>query len=234
MPPTAPVSTVAIADGRFNSEKIAAYALRSGKLEKRNGADVYLATAGMPPRTISFSFLAPGRILLANSATLDPAALGKARELPSDQRDRLRRVGGSAIIVLTRVDASQENFSVFGYRSRELKRALRDVRWLSLAARPDGEILKVALEAECVSADAARELQRAAEALRLLARLLLSDARARGQLTPQASALADAILRNSVFTQRDERVQMRFEVTAKALAAPPASGAGRSAPAIPR
>lgn len=234
LPAASPASTIAVADGRFHREKIAAYSLRSGKLEKRNGADVYFVSSGKPPRIVSYTFLAPGRIALSNTPALDPSAFRAARDLPPEQRERVRRVGGSALIVLAKVDASQENFSVFGYRSRELKRILRDVRWLSLGARPDGQLLKVALEAECTSADAARELERAAETLRLLARLLLSDARARHQLTPQAAALADIILRNSEFIQRDQRVQMRFEVTADALAAPAAPDSKRAAPGQPR
>jgi hypothetical protein len=234
LPASSPASTIAVADGRFHREKIAAYSLRSGKLEKRDGADVYLVSSGKPPRTISFTFLAPGRIVLSNTPALDPPAFRAAKELPPEQRERVRRVGGSALIVLAKVDASQENFSVFGYRSRELKRILRDVRWLSLGARPDGQLLKVALEAECTSADAAHELERAVETLRLLARLLLSDARARHQLTPQAAALADIILRNSEFIRSNQRVQMRFEIAAEALAAPASSHTQRDAPAQPR
>ncbi len=234
LPPSSPASTIAFADGRFDREKIAAYSMRSGKLGKRNGSEVYVISTGKPPRIVSFAFLAPERIVLANSAVLDPSALRPVHALPLDQLERVRRVGGSAIIVLARVDASQENFSVFGYRSRDLKRILRDVRWLSLGARPDGELLKVALEAECINAEAARELARAAETLRLLARLLLSDARARRQLSPQAAALGEVILRNSEFIQNDQRVQMRFEITADALAAPALPESERPAPARPR
>lgn len=234
LPSSSVASTIAYADGRFQREKIAAYSLRTGKLEKRNGTEVYVVSSGHPPRTVSFTFLAPGRILLANSPALDPSALRPVQALPPEQRERVRRVGGAAIIVLARVDTSQENFSVFGYRSRDLKRILRDVRWLSLGARPDGELLKVTLEAECINAEAARELARAAETLRLLARLLLSDARTRRQLSPQAAALAEVILRNSEFIQNDQRVQMRFEVTADALAASASSESERAAPARPR
>jgi hypothetical protein len=229
-PSPAPASTMAIADGRFDREKIAAYCLRSGRLEKRNGDEVYVVSSGRPARTISFTFLAPGRILLANSAALDATALRPAHDPSPGQRDRFLRVAGSALIVLARVDASQENFSVFGFRSRDLKRALRDVRWVSLGARPDGDSLKVALEAECISADAARELTAAAETLRLLARVLLADSRSRRQMSPQAAALVEAILRNGEFMQNDQRVQLRFELTADSFVTPASSDAGRSTP----
>jgi len=231
--PTA-ASTMAIADGRFDRAKITAFALRSGKLEKRNGEEVYVVSSGRPAKTISFTFLAPGRILLANSATLDPTALRSAPNHSPEQRDRFLRVAGAALIVLMRVDASLENFSVFGFRSRDLKKALRDVRWVSLGARPDGESLKVALEAECISAEAARELTTAAETLRLLARFLLADSRTRSQLSPQAAALAEAILRNGEFIQKDQRVQLRFELAADSFVFPASPGAERSAPAKTR
>jgi len=229
-PSSAPASTIAIADGRFDRAKIAAFSLRSGKLEKRNGAEVYVVSSGHPAKTISFTFLAPGRILLTNSPALDPAALRSAHDPSPGQRDRFLRVAGSALIVLARVDASQENFSVFGFRSRDLKRALRDVRWVSLGARPDGDSLKVALEAECISADAARELTAAAETLRLLARVLLADSRSRRQMSSQAAALVEAILRNGEFIQKDQRVQLRFELAADSFVSPASSDAGRPTP----
>ncbi|MBI1738186.1 MAG: hypothetical protein HYR58_02960 [Acidobacteria bacterium] len=233
-PSSSAASTMAIADGRFDRAKIAAYSLRSGKLEKRNGAEVYVVSSGHPAKTISFTFPTPGRILLTNSPALDPAALRPAQDIPPGQRDRFLRVAGSALIVLARVDASQENFSVFGFRSRDLKRALRDVRWLSLGARPDGANLKVALEAECISADAARELTAAADVLRFLARILLADARTRRQMSPQAVALIEVILRNGEFIQNDQRVLFRFELAADALVAPPSSEAGRPSPGSAR
>jgi hypothetical protein len=219
---------MAIADGRFDRVKLAAFALRSGKLENRNGEEVYVVSSGRPAKTISFTFLAPGRILLANTAALNPKSLRSASDHSPAQRDRFLRVAGAALIVLARVDASQENFSVFGFRSRDLKRALRDIRWISLGARPDGDSLKVALEAECISADAARELTAAAETLRLLARVLLADSRFRRQISPQAAALAEAILRNGEFIQKDQRVQLRFELAADSFVSPASSDAGRS------
>ncbi|MBI3662922.1 MAG: hypothetical protein HY234_07745 [Acidobacteria bacterium] len=236
LPSTSTASTLAFADGRFNREKISAYALRSGRLEKRNGAEIYVVSSGPPAKTISFAFLAPGRIVLANSPALVPVVVARPlQDLPPEHRERLLRVAGSALIALARVDGSQENFSLFGLRSRDLAKLLRNTRWLTLAARPDGDHLKVAVEAECVSADAARELTRTAEAFRLLARILLSDARARGALSPQAAALAEVILRNGEFIQNDQRVQLRFEITAAALATVPSpSGAERSSPARPR
>lgn len=226
-PPSSAASTMAIADGRFDGAKIAAYSLRSGKRVMQNGAEVYVVTSGKPSKTISFTFLAPGRILLTNSAALDLSVASPAQNLPPGQHDRYLRVAGSALILMGRVDASQENFSVFGFRSRDLKGALRDVRWFSLAARPAGDRLLVALDAECISEGAARKLEAAGETLRLLARILLADAGTRRQLSPQAAALAGAILRNGEFIRSDQRVVFRFEITADALAAPNSSDAGR-------
>jgi hypothetical protein len=210
--------TTAIADGKFDRARISAYALRSGKLEKQNGAEVYVVSTGKPPKTVAFTFLTPGRIHIANSAALDPFDASHAQNLPPDQRERFLRVSGSAVILMGRVDATQENFSVFGFRSRDLKRALRDVRWFSLAARPAGDRLLVALEAECTSAEAAKELEAAGETLRLLARILLADAGTRRQLSPQGAALAEVILRTGEFVRSDQRVAFRFEISANALA----------------
>lgn len=227
-------TTMAIADGQFDRAKIAAYSLRSGKLEKRNGAEVYVVPSGRPAKTISFAFLTPERVLLANSSSLDLSTLRPAQNVTPGQEERFLRVAGAAVILLTRVDASEEKFSVFGFRSRDLRRALRDVRWLSLGARPDGDTLKVAIEAECISADTARELTTAAEALRFLARVILADARMRKRMSPQATALLEVILRNGEFIQTDQRVQFRFELSAEALATSDTPEAGGTLPGKPR
>ena len=188
-------------------------------------------SSGRSAKTVSFAFLAPGRMAFSDSPIPDAAFFARpVADLPPDQRGRLLRVAGSALIVFARVDASQENFSVFGFRSRDLRRALRDVRWLSLGARPAGDNLMVALEAECISSDAARELTAAAETLRLLARVLLADPRTRRQMSSQAAALVEAILRNGEFIQNDQRVQLRFELAADSFVSPASSDAGRSTP----
>src|SRR5208282_4109164 len=66
------VSLIALADGRFDREKLSAYALRSGTISKHGDIDVYDMPSGTPNENISFAFLSPGRIALAQGMNLDP------------------------------------------------------------------------------------------------------------------------------------------------------------------
>lgn len=214
-------SLLAWADGRFDRERIAAYALRTGKLEQREGTQLYLIPAGKPPATISLAFLGPNRLVLAQPVSFRMELLRtSAPALSPAQRERFVRVAGAAFIAASAVDASRQDFAFFGIRSRELKDALRNIHWITFAARPDGDRIKISVEGEFDTPESARGAARAVDSFRLLARLLLLDSRVRSQLTPQALALADRIARNGEVLQEGVRVHLRMEIAAEELLAP--------------
>jgi hypothetical protein len=66
---------VAIAEGRFDRQKIRTYALANGKLERHSGVDVYLLPSGTPGspqgKTIALAFLSDTRIAISDSGNLD-------------------------------------------------------------------------------------------------------------------------------------------------------------------
>ena len=74
------------------------------------------------------------------------------------------------MFIITRVPPIPENFSPGGAQSAQLLNVARSVQWITLAARPEGNDLRVSLEGECQSAMQARQLQAALELLRLIAR----------------------------------------------------------------
>jgi hypothetical protein len=214
-------SVTAVAEGRFNQEKISAYALRFGRSAKQHGWEVYVVPAGRSGQTVSFAFTASNRIVLTNSSVL---AVEPSRQspggLPLDQRELLLRAAGAAIIAVAKIDSAQENFSFFGFRSRELAKLLRNFRSITLAARPDRKLLKVSVEGVCAAPADAHKVGQDMEGLRLLGRVLLADPQTSRRLSPQFLALAEWIVREGEILVTDNRVQLRFEVTPAAFAMP--------------
>jgi hypothetical protein len=130
------------------------------------------------------------------------------------------RAAGAAIIAVAKIDSAQENFSFFGFRSRELAKLLRNFRSITLAARPDRKLLKVSVEGVCAAPADAHKVGQDMEGLRLLGRVLLADPQTSRRLSPQFLALAEWIVREGEILVTDNRVQLRFEVTPAAFAMP--------------
>ena len=65
--------TLALAEGRFDHAKISSYALRSGKIERRSGAEVYVFPPSPTSKAMSMVFLGPSRVAMAEGpeATAD-------------------------------------------------------------------------------------------------------------------------------------------------------------------
>jgi hypothetical protein len=212
-------TTFAVAEGRFDRARIAAYALKSGRAQKRENLEVFTVTPGKPPRATHFVFLREDRVAVSNAPEPFPlfAAAAQPAALPDEMRRRVARVGGAALFALTRAQRTREGVLVFGSRIQELQPVLQHVDWVSLAARPEAEGLKVALEAECASPRAAIEAAQSLQAFLLLARFLLDDVKLRQQFPPHLLTLVDYLARHGDVRHAEQRVQMRLDIPAEVL-----------------
>ena len=218
------LGTVALAEGRFDREKISGYALRSGKLERQSGVKVYVVPADVPAatraqspvrqapgaglnsgRVIAFAFLDPPssssgqahRIVLADGPSLGCllAPPKRGNALAPAMRERVSRVAGSALFGVGQVGPVPEHFSFGGIRSDQLANLVRSLRWFTLAAHPEGEHLRVTVEGECDTAESARQLAGTLDGLRLLGEAALADPGTRQRLEPQTAALLATLVR---------------------------------------
>jgi hypothetical protein len=221
--------TFAVADGRFDRARLAAYALQSGRAQQREKLEIFTVTPGQPPRATHFAFLREDRLAISNSPQPAPlfAAAAQPAALPEETRRRIARVGGAAIFAVARAEKTPEGIVVFGYRSKELQAVLKHVEWISLAARPEGERLKAALEAECATPQAAAETAQSLQALLLLGRFLLEDPKLRQQFPPHLLALLHFLARNGEVRHAEQRVQIRLDIPAAVLRAAVSSEAKR-------
>src|SRR5579875_693483 len=89
---------LAVADGRFDQQKIEAYALRTGRTVKQGAETIYFIP-GNPP--VAFKFLLPTRILIASGQ--DPVGLLTIAGTSSDaatMHARISRVAGAPIFAV--------------------------------------------------------------------------------------------------------------------------------------
>jgi hypothetical protein len=210
----------AVAEGRFDRGKIAAYALRSGTRVSADNFESYLITAGQPPRTTLLTFLSENRLALtepgveivhhylpAPAATLTPL------------QERIARVAASEIFAVIRVTKPAKDLLPRGWVSGEIEETLNGVRWITLAARPGENEMNLVLEAECETAGNARKLSWGLDGLRLLLRMSLSDPKSRQKMDPAVAALVDTIARDARVTSADRYVRLNFALTQEFLAA---------------
>lgn len=230
--------TTAIADGRFDQKKIAAYALRTGKLEKQNGNEVYVIPVKSTGKIVAIRFLNSSRILLTNRPKPQPAPQAKSEsfstpaaknnaggdQLAPDMRERIARVSGAPLFAVVKVaSAMQKNLGLGGLRSDQLENLARSVRWLSLAARPESDRVNLVLDGECDTAENAQQLAGTLNGLRIMGGMALADPKTRRQMDPAVLPLLEGLLRGAEVS-RDEksnahRVRLALVISQKALGA---------------
>jgi hypothetical protein len=205
---------LAIADGRFNPQKIKAYALRTGKVVTRGAQSVY-EIPGNPP--VSFKFLSPARIALAsgrNAENLLPESdspTSPARE-PAMQA-LIRRVSGAPIFAVMRTDALPSTFYSSLSRSPQLAQFARSVKDLSLAGAPEGNELQVALDAQCDSIKSAFEIATLLETSRMFGTMALDDPKTRAQMTKEQAEVLAALLHEAKVTHDGVWVRINLGIT---------------------
>lgn len=209
---------VALADGRFDRAAIAAYALQSGRRELAGDREYFVVPVESEAKSVTFSFITPGRILLAEGETL-PARTGN---FSAAMREKVRRVSGSPLFGLGAIPTSPPARS-----GGQLERLLATIRWWSLAVRPEDNRLLFVADAECETEDDARQLAGAVDGLRALGRALLGEKAVRQQLPPESALMIEAVLQRGQVSQQQREVRFHFDVTPEMLASLRTPGAKR-------
>jgi hypothetical protein len=217
--------TVAVADGRFDRQKIHDYAMKNGKLDRQQGHDVFLfpaskltgvSSTGSPKesRWNSLVFLDDHRIAMMEGSSIAPLLAPRAANSAADpMHERAARVNGAAMFVISRVPAIPDNFAPGGMQSAQISGLIRSVQWITLAARPEGENLRVSLEGECLNDTDARQLQSALETLRMFGRVGLESPKTRQTMDPATFGVLETVLKTADVTETAERVRILVEIT---------------------
>jgi hypothetical protein len=212
---TPPAHIVAIADGRFDQSKIEAYAHRNGTTQQQNGHAVFTASNATNGQTTSLTFLSPGRIALGNTADVS-ALLEERPAAPPDAalQEQVSRVAGSPIFLVAKMNTllAPEN---------PLAAQFGNLRWVNLAARPDGDRVLLSAEGTTDSADQASQLATTLELMRGLMRGMVADPKNLGGAPPEAALAVSQMLQTAQISSDAARVRLLVSVDTAALAAPP-------------
>lgn len=220
---------VAIADGRFDQQKIKSYALRTGKEVTRGSQTVY-EVPGNPP--VSVEFLSPTRIALAGgkNATQCLSAInvsGSSRRDPAMQ-SRLDRVAGAPLFAVARTDHLPANLYESFHNAPQLEQLARSVQAITLAGQPSGNNLRVTLDAESDSLKNALAISILLEGGRMAGSMALSDPNTRRQMTREQIAFLQALVSQAQITHQNKLVRLVLDITPAMLNAAPSRAAAPS------
>src|SRR6267378_4302606 len=89
----------AVAEGRFDRNKVEAYAARSGIRENRSGREIFSVPLGDPGHKISFVFLSKNKVAFTDAADIAPflAPVADSADM-RNWRERFARVAGSPVL----------------------------------------------------------------------------------------------------------------------------------------
>lgn len=214
---------LAIADGRFDQQKIQDYALHTGK-ETTRGTQTVFEVPGNPP--VSLTFLSSTRIAIAGGKNATDL-LDKLTSSGSSSRDRamesrVQRVAGAPIFAVARTDHFPPSFYASFSGAPQLAQFARSIKALTLAGQPDGDNLRLTLDAESDSVTNALQIDALLETGKIAGSIALSDPNTRRQMSKEQIAFLQALVSKARITAQNKFVRIILDVTPAMLnAAPP-------------
>lgn len=202
---------LAAADGRFNRQKIDAYALRTGKAVKLGDRTLY-DVPGNPP--VAFEFLSPTRILIASGQ--NPVSLLTIADSPSDGaavQARIGRVAGAPIFAVAETLKLPKAFYSNFQNSPQLQDLAKSIQELTLAAQPSGNNINTVVDAQCDSVTNALEISTLLDGFRVIGRAELSDPNVRRQMTRQQDRFLTGLLQQAKVNRDSNWVRLTFQIT---------------------
>jgi hypothetical protein len=212
----------AIADGKFDRQRISAFALKDGTMIKTAGHEIFSVTVGGTTKKISFAFLSNDRIALANDSNLAVFLDAKKRsEDVVEWRARFERLGGSPLFAVIRQDATLgaalAAHAPGGLRSPQLSTLLDQLQWITVAGKPDNDLLRIVAEGECSGEATVRQLADVINGVLILAEGGLNDAKTRQQRDPAMREAYLELVKSADVSKIDrgdsKSVRLVFDIT---------------------
>ncbi|HXP78914.1 MAG TPA: hypothetical protein VN976_03345 [Verrucomicrobiae bacterium] len=212
-----PAKNVVIAEGRFDRAKIRDYAAQKGKLDHQQGREVFLFPAKDRMAMSSMTFLDDHRIALVTGPSIAPLFAANSNDPAADPaRERAARLDGAAMFMIAHVPPIPDNAGLGGMQgaaSAQLMSLARSVQWVTLAARAEGDDLRISLEGECDNSTDALQIKSALELMRMFARAGLENAKPSQAMDKATLAMLQTLLTSAEVTQAAERVRILIELT---------------------
>lgn len=214
----------AVADGRFDRQKISALANKSGTAEKHGGHEIFAIPERGDAKKIYLTFLSNDRIVLTDRADLGQNLGGgknRSDDRTAEWRSRFERLGGSPVFAVIRQDAAPGEAltgrAPGGFSSPQLSTALDRLQWITLAGKPENDRLHVVAEGESASEGTASQLADLLNGVVALAEAGLNDAKTRQQLDPSLREAYLALLKSADVSKMNrgdtKSVRIAIEIT---------------------
>jgi hypothetical protein len=202
--------TLAVTDGRFDQKKIEQYALRTGRLEYDGERPIYTIKSAKTGQDIRLAFLGPHRLAIAQGQRI-PEHIGAPATLDAAMRQRLSRVAGAPAFAGWRIpDAAMQ---AHAGATDVVLAALKSVRAIDLAVKPDGKEMLISAEGECEDSVQAQKMAGTLGLLRTFLPAGLADPKMRGGLAPENAALLAHLVQGAAISTDGERVRLLLRVT---------------------
>lgn len=231
-------SIFGIADGRFDRNKMEAYAVKNGKQVGSSSNGVFAIPLNNSSRTLFFTFLNDNRIAWTDDSAAESSPAPRVRS-DAEWQEHFSRLAGTPLFALFKQDsggiAGLTQQAPGGFCSPQLAELLAQLRWISLGGKPEGNILRVVVEGESPSDSTARQLNDFLGGILLLSQAGLNSAKNNKQLDPGMRDAYLDLLRTAEVKKIDrgevKSVRLVFDVTPKLLQAaevPKSAGASTS------
>jgi hypothetical protein len=216
------VNAFAAADGRFDRKKIEAYGTRFASLKTADGKTLFAVPVEGSSRKAYFMFQGNGRVALANDSSyfFQRPSSGSAAEW----REHFLRLAGTPLFVVMRQDSAAVSAlaqAPGGFRSPQLASLLSQLQWISISGKPEGNLLRVVIDGECVNEGTVHQLKELLSGLVVLAQMGLNDVKTRKELDPELREGYLQLLQSAEIEQLDrgssKSVRVILFVTPKLL-----------------
>ena len=213
----------AMADGRFDHQRILALATTSGTVERRAGREIFAIPESSGAKKLYLTFLNNNRIALTDRGDLSQVLTAQTQGSDDSREWRVRfeRLAGAPVFAVIRPDAAPGTTlsaqAPGGFRSPQLSSVLDQLQWITLAGKPENDRLRVVVEGESASEDNARRFADLLNGVLTLAETGLNDVKTRQQLDPSLREAYLALLKSadvSKINRGDTKsVRLVFEIT---------------------
>jgi hypothetical protein len=214
-----------VAEGRFDRTKIEAYGSQFGSLKTADGKTLFAVPLSESRRKVYFTFLSNNRIAWANDSSyfFQRSTDGSQAEW----HERFARLAGTPVFAVLRQDsgaaAALAQQAPGGLHSPQLADLLAQLDWISISAKPDGNLLRVGMEGECVAESTEHQLKDLLSGLVVLAQMGLNEPKTQKKLDPALREGYSELLQSADIQQVDrgasKSVRVVFDVTPKLLEA---------------
>jgi hypothetical protein len=192
----------AVADGSFDRKKIEAFLTRNGQSTQQGKLKIFHLNATPPEKPLTIWFLSDRRIALTDAENFSQASLSPADAATlAEWRTRFNLVAGVPLFAVIHQNAALQNAVNYaapnGFRSPQFSALLNQLQWISIAAKPEADTLRVVAEGDTPSAGTSAQLREFLQGILLLAQNGLNDPKLRQSMNAQERTAYLDILRSA-------------------------------------